>query len=702
MKPLTTNTPHNTLPARLALKARLPRTWPAFFERHGTFTNAQLATIPRLLDGHNVMLCAPTASGKTEAAVAPLIERHLPPTRPPATLRILYLTPTRALVNDLYARLSHPLETLQVSPGVRTYDLSTFRPDRPPDLLITTPESVDSLLANHAKLFANLRAIVIDELHIFDGTPRGNQLRALLNRLRHIRHYASTSGDAPDALLHYVALSATLPAPAAAAARYFDAAEVVEIGGQRAMTVEHLALAPDSSAELLEYIGTFRAQGWRKALVFCNSRAEVEAYATAVRSRSPFGNAVYVHYSNIEAERRHEIESQFAQAEAAICFASTTLELGIDIGSVDVVILIGPPGSSGSFVQRVGRGNRRRGTTHVCCCARTRLERALFDALVAPPDDPHRPTPAPFRPSVAVQQIFSLLRQSPTGAVRLNEVARLFEGLLSRADIESILGYLEERRYVQPGRPGEWRPGPRLNDLLDQQSSGQADMSIHTNIRGSSTRTVAIRSQHTQRELARVEAHWLNRDTLTIEGRPVNVAWHDGEALWVSPAKESDPTARQWYRSSRQVVSYALARRLPMQLGLPPGAAPFVPAPDGWWWFHWLGDSYGRAALDVLRYHWPVRETPHPALCLHMAGDPHMPPLWEEAQVIRYLEESYRAWEPLLDLGPFHHMLPTALRRRAVVEQFDVPGFLDAMAALRPLSALEALSDDVLALVEEA
>src|SRR4029079_3929712 len=109
------------------LKARLPRTWPAFFERHGNFTPAQLTAIPALLEGRNILLCAPTASGKTEAAIAPLIERYCPATRPPHGPRILYLTPTRALVNDLAARLAHPLESLGLTLGVKTRDLNTFR-----------------------------------------------------------------------------------------------------------------------------------------------------------------------------------------------------------------------------------------------------------------------------------------------------------------------------------------------------------------------------------------------------------------------------------------------------------------------------------------------------------------------------------------------------------------------------------------------
>src|SRR6266545_7170230 len=311
------------LPARLALKDRLPRTWPAFFERHGDFTAAQLAAIPALLDGHDVIVCAPTASGKTEAALAPLVERHCPPARPAAGPRILYLTPTRALAGDLLGRIEHPLQSLGISTGVRTHDASSFRPARPADVLITAPESLDSLLAGHAQLFAGLRAIVIDELHLFDGTPRGDQLRALLSRIRRIRAYARDRGDTPGAATQVAALSATLAEPAAVTERYVPGARLVQIPGGRAIEAAQIALAEGAGA-LLGYLATFRARGWRKALAFCNSRAEVEAYAAATRTRSPFGGAVFAHYSNIAPRRRHEIERQFAEAEAAICFASST------------------------------------------------------------------------------------------------------------------------------------------------------------------------------------------------------------------------------------------------------------------------------------------------------------------------------------------------------------------------------------------
>jgi ATP-dependent Lhr-like helicase len=694
------------LTTQLALKARIPRTWPAFFARHGNFTPTQLAAMPALLDGQNVIVCAPTASGKTEAAIAPLIERHCPPDRPAHGPRILYLTPTRALVNDLAERLAHPLDSLGLALAVKTRDLNTFRPAHPPDVLITTPESADSTLAAQARVFAGLRALVLDELHLFDGTPRGDQLRVILNRIRRVRAYAFERGDAPDATLQYAALSATIAAPEAAT-RYFDGAQAITIPGARAIEAESLPLAPDSADELLAYLTTFRARGWRKALAFCNSRAEVEAYAATVRTRSPFGGAVCVHYSNIEANRRREIERQFAETDAAICFASSTLELGIDIGDIDVVILIGPPGSRSSFVQRIGRGNRRGGMTRVACCYRSPLERLLFDALIhddrtgtidrAPTTDDH--SPAHFRPAVAVQQIFSLIKQSKTAAVRLAELASLFANMLSAADLQAILGALQLRGYLKIGRPGEWRAGDRLNELFDRQTGAQPEISVYSNVQGSNMRQIEIRDQHTQRTVARVDALWLSRETLTLEGRPVSVEWCDGEALWVASYQGSNLTDRLVYRSARQLLSYDLARLLPARLGLPPGAAPFVAAPQGWYWFHWMGDLYGRAALELLRYRVAAEETAQPGLCLRLPDPPQAPPAWSEEQVIQYLQDNYRRFEPLLALGPFQHLLPPQLRRRAVVEQFDVPLFLEAITALQPLAAPEALAEDLIELL---
>ena len=754
-------TPPADLAAQLALKARLPRSWPAFFARHGRFTPAQLAAIPPLLDGADLLLCAPTASGKTAAVLAPLIERHLPPDRPPVPLAMLYLVPTRALANDLRTRLAHPLSSLGLRLAVKTHE-NPFAAGASADLLITTPEGADALLATQAGRFAGLRALVIDELHLFDGTPRGDQLRVLLRRLRQIRAYAASSGDAPDATTQLVALSATLADPAGAAVRYMERAEIVELGGARPLEAELINLQGGGTETLLAHLASFRARGWRKALAFCNSRAEVERYAAAARPGSPFGEAVFVHYSNIEGRRRREIEAQYAAADSAICFASSTLELGIDIGSVDSVILIGPPGSPASFAQRVGRGNRRGSAARATCCYRTPLERLLFTALLAETrrhgdtetrrhgDSPGMPSGAPglpvsvspalplsrspalplsvspslrvsrspglpvsvspglpvsrspgspFRPSVAVQQCFSLIQQSPTAALRLAPLAELFAGLLERTELEQILGQLVDARYLQPGRPGEWRAGPRLNQLFDAQRAEHVSLSIYSNIEGSSAPTVAIRDQHTQQVIANVDALWLDREALTLEGRPISVEWSDGEALWVStqPGGVGGPPI---YRAARQLLSLELALLLPAQLGLPPNSMALVQLPGGCLCFHWLGDLYGRALQAMLAPILGAADTAAPGLALLLPEAPRALPPLGEGELLRYLHGAYRQYEPLLELGPFQPMLPTPLRRQAVIAQFGVARFLAAYAALTPVAAPPALVSSLEQLLE--
>lgn len=683
---------------RLVLKAKLRRTWPAFFERHGSFTPVQLAAIPPILGGKNVVICAPTAQGKTEAAVAPLIECHC--SHDASGLVLLYLTPTRALANDLLNRLETALASLYVSLAIKTHDQSTLNPQRPAQVLIATPESVDSLLTSQAPIFAGLRAIVLDELHLFDGTPRGDQLRMVLNRLRRIREYAFSVGYAPGAVMQYAALSATLPEPESTAARYFPVDQVVQIPGQRLLEAELISMLPESAEALVSYLFTFRAKGWHKALVFCNSRAEVETYAAAIRQNSPFGDAVYVHYSNIASSRRREIEQQFASTEVALCCATSTLELGIDIGDIDVVLLVGPPGDVSSFFQRVGRGNRRARMIHVACFYRTPLERLVFETLCAALLVPAGEPSSAFRSSVAIQQIFSSLKQSPTASVRLNELSELFDGMLTSVDLAAILGELQLRGYLKPGRPGEWRPDEKLNNLFDQQASSTCELSIYSNIQNRTARQIEIRDQHTRQTVARVDALWLNRPALTLEGRPITVEWVEGEAAWITTTQGERTVPQLSYRAAQKHLSYDLARRLPLQLGLAAGDAPLIVTAEGRWWFHWLGDLYGRVLLDLLNYRIRVIETPQPGLCLRLEDvETFAVPIWTAAQVSRYLEDHYCNLERMLDLGPFQHFLPVSLRRRAVIEQVNVPRFLQALAALHLLSTVGDLTQSLSSLL---
>ena len=151
--------------------------WLPFFTRFGRLTAVQESTIPEILDVANVVVASPTASGKTEAVIAPLAERHI--LEQWEDLAVLYIVPTRALANDTLVRIEGPLQDIGITAALKHGD----KPNLPkvlPNLLITTPESLDSIICRNPKALSTLRAIVLDEVHLLDNTYRGDQLRILL------------------------------------------------------------------------------------------------------------------------------------------------------------------------------------------------------------------------------------------------------------------------------------------------------------------------------------------------------------------------------------------------------------------------------------------------------------------------------------------------------------------------------------------
>ncbi len=415
------------------MRRLLPRSWSPFFGRFGSLTPIQLKTIPLVLKGGSVIVASPTASGKTEAVAAPIAET-LARSRPDG-LEVIYVVPTRALANDTLRRVADPLSSLGIEVVVKHGDKPQLPAHGMPNWLITTPESLDSLLCRHPAEFGKLRVAVVDEIHLLDSTFRGDQLRILLERARRLTRSGTLT-------IHL--LSATLSSPPELAERYSPNAEIVEVPGQRSL--KHWPVC-----SLAEAIKLAKAQRWRKLLCFCNMREAVERYGAEISlAWQPY--PVVVHHGSLDRRVREEAERVMQEATTAACVCTSTLEIGVDIGDIDAVVLLEVPWSLSSFLQRVGRGNRRSDLINTVTVAANDDEESAFRAMVACARKGELPADT-YQPdlSVCVQQTLSYLYQNPQGVDR-DEMVELLLPLCGQPLAVGILshlvssGKLEERR----------------------------------------------------------------------------------------------------------------------------------------------------------------------------------------------------------------------------------------------------------------
>lgn len=338
----------------------------------------QKEAIDPLLDGSDAILLAPTAGGKTEAAAFPILSAmdHHGWTG----LSVLYVCPLKALLNNLLPRLETYSAWLGRTVALWHGDVSASARQRilrePPDLLLTTPESLEAMLVSvkvdQRRFFADLRAIVVDEVHAFADDDRGWHLLAVLERLTRVagrpiqRIGLSATVGNPAELLHWLQGSGRLTRPASVIAPEVKQGSAAE-GDIELDYVGSVANAAKVIAAL---------HRGEKRLVFCDSRALVEELGAALRAR---GVTTFLSHASLSMDERRRAEQAFAEARACVIVATSTLELGIDVGDLDRVIQINAPGTVASFLQRLGRTGRRPGTTRNCLFL-TLNHAALVDA----------------------------------------------------------------------------------------------------------------------------------------------------------------------------------------------------------------------------------------------------------------------------------------------------------------------------------
>ena len=322
--------------------------------------DVQLLSIDAILDGKNSVILAPTAGGKTEAAFFPLLSAMDAGDWKPVS--VLYLSPIRALLNNQEHRVARYAETI----GRRSFkwhgdttqgERKSFLRD-PADILLTTPESLEAMLMSTrvpvARLFAGLRAVVIDEVHAFAGDDRGAHLASVLERLSRFcgndvqRIGLSATVGNPDAILRWV--------------QGRSEREGIIISPPKPKTAPVISL--DYVASLPNAAKVVKAlHPGKKRLVFVESRRAVEELGRYLRQEEV---DTYLIHGSLAQEERRDTERAFSEGQNCVVVATSALELGIDVGDLDHVLQIDSPSKVASFLQRMGRTGRRPGTNSNC------------------------------------------------------------------------------------------------------------------------------------------------------------------------------------------------------------------------------------------------------------------------------------------------------------------------------------------------
>jgi ATP-dependent Lhr-like helicase len=310
-------------------------------ERFGELTPIQKLAIPRVLSGQNVLILAPTGSGKTECALLPVLEKiH----GKESGICALYITPLRALSRDLKERFNWWCERLDISHDIRSGDTSQATRAKhrknPPKILLTTVESLQALLLGPImrKHLANVQFVIIDEVHDILDNKRGAQLSLGLERLNEIAQFQR------------IAISATVADETEAAKLAFGERPYTmsETGKNRQMdiTIEDIPSDKKREARMKELSAENRS------LIFVNTRSTAEELGASLKE---LGAPIAVHHGSLSKDVRLSAEDLFKKGEINSIICTSSLELGIDVGDISLVMQYGSPHQAFRLIQRVGR-----------------------------------------------------------------------------------------------------------------------------------------------------------------------------------------------------------------------------------------------------------------------------------------------------------------------------------------------------------
>jgi len=427
-----------------------------------TPTEPQEKTIPRILEGKNVLLISPTATGKTEAAFLPVLNMLLTTAERPPGIKVLYITPLRALNRDMLERLQWWCNNLDIKLAVRHGDTETQERTRqsrsPPDILITTPETLQAILPGWVmrQHLQQVRWVVVDEVHEMADSKRGSQLTLALERLKWI-----TGKD-----FQLIGLSATIGSPEKVGQFLVGTGgkvEIVKVPVARQTKLK--ILFPQPKPEDMELASTLFThpevaarlrlirqyiEKQKSVLLFTNTRAISEVLASRFKVWD-VNFPVSIHHGSLAKPSRIAAEKGLKEGALKGLVATSSLELGIDIGRIDLVIQYMSPRQVTRLIQRVGRSGHRIGRIAngiiITMDSDDTLEaivtaRMAYNEQLEPVDIPHKPYDA------LAHQIIGLLMKRKRWY--FYEIYDIFKNAypyadLTTEDIQKVLTYMHSR-----------------------------------------------------------------------------------------------------------------------------------------------------------------------------------------------------------------------------------------------------------------
>jgi ATP-dependent Lhr-like helicase len=431
--------------------AELPQEFAAWFASKGWALRAHQRDM-LASDGHTLLI-APTGGGKTLAGFLPSLVDLAASTG--NGLHTLYVSPLKALATDIARNLMAPVEEigLKIRIETRSGDTPSDRRARqrvnPPDILLTTPESLLLLLSdeNSAPFFGRLKCLVMDEIHALAGTKRGDQLALCLSRL---------SALAPS--MRKIGLSATVAHPQA----------MLDFVGAGAKLIETKDGAPPDVSLLLPpgripwsgHMGLAAAQAVLEkiktaamTIVFVNTRAQAELMFQAIWKFNEDNHPIALHHGSLDIAQRRKVEAAMAEGKLRAVIATSSLDLGIDWGGVDQVLQVGAPKGVSRLLQRVGRANHRLDeASKAVLVPANRFEvlecEAAIAGVAARALDGDWPRPGGL--DVLAQHIMGMACAAPfhPDALYAEIITAAPYAKLSRQDFDDVLRFVEDGGYA--------------------------------------------------------------------------------------------------------------------------------------------------------------------------------------------------------------------------------------------------------------